>query len=481
MNNLIEDLIPVILSGGSGSRLWPLSRASYPKQYLNLDENNNFSLLQNTFLRLKGLNKLREPIIISNEEQRFIVAEQMREINVKPNSIILEPFGKNTAPAIALAALTALRNKKDPILLTLSSDHKIDDDENFKNAIEKGLLSVKNGRIVTFGIVPSRPETGYGYIESFEEISNTNKVSNIKKFIEKPNLELAKKLIRKKNYFWNSGIFLCKSSIFLNQLEKFEPEILSTCKKALKAGYEDLDFFRINPDIFTNCPNKSIDVAVMEKTDLGSIVTLNAGWDDIGSWSSVWNNAFKNAEGNALKGKVIIEECKNCYFRSEERLVVGIDLNELIIIETNDAILVANKNATQKVKKIVDKLNKNNFLEGKDNKKSYRPWGSFTSIEKGISWQVKKLELKPNASLSLQLHHFRSEHWVVVKGTAKVEIDGEISILKENESTYIPLGAKHRLSNPDKTPLVLIEVQSGTYLGEDDIVRFDDIYGRLTK
>ena len=475
------DLIPVILSGGTGSRLWPLSRASFPKQYLNLDKKNDLSLLQNTYLRLKGIKNLQDPIIISNEEQRFIVAEQMRSINVKPKSIILEPHGKNTAPAIALAALKSLKYNKDPILLILSSDHKIEDEENFKKVIKDGLFYAQKGSLVTFGVIPNSPETGYGYIESHQELTKNKTSSKIKKFIEKPNLEVAKEFIKNKHYLWNSGIFLFKASAILEELKKYDPQIIKTCNESIEKGITDLDFFRINEEAFKKCPNKSIDIAVMEKTKLGYVMSLKSGWDDIGSWKSVWQNSKKDNEGNTLKGKIILEQTKNCYLRSEERLIVGINLNNLVIVETNDAILVANKDSTQKVKKIVEDLKKNNFTEGIESKKSYRPWGSFTSIEKGSSWQVKKLEIKPKASISLQMHKYRSEHWVIVNGIAKVEINGTISFLKKNESTYIPNGSKHRLSNADEIPLIVIEIQSGSYLGEDDIIRFEDNYGRLEK
>ena len=476
-----SDLIPVILSGGSGSRLWPLSRSSLPKQYLNLDEKNDLSLLQNTYLRLKGIQNLKDPIIISNEEQRFIVAEQMREINVKPNSIILEPTGKNTAPAITLAALKALKEDNDPILLILSSDHKIEDEKNFKKVINDGFLHAHNGNLMTFGVIPNSPETGYGYIKSYEELTKNKSSSKISKFIEKPNLELAKEFIKDNHYLWNSGIFLFKASAILKELEKYEPQIIKICSESIKKGVADLDFFRVDEEVFKKCPNKPIDIAVMEKTKLGYVMSLKSGWDDIGSWKSVWQNSKKDNKGNSLKGKVIIEQTKNCYLRSEERLIVGINLNNLIIVETNDAILVSNKDSTQKVKKIVEELKKSNFVEGIENKKNYRPWGSFTSIEKGSSWQVKRLEIKPKASISLQMHKHRSEHWVIVNGIAKVEINGKTSILRKNESTYIPSGSKHRLSNPDKMPLIVIEVQSGSYLGEDDIIRFKDNYGRVSK
>jgi len=475
------DLIPIILSGGSGSRLWPLSRNSFPKQYLKIEDKNNLSLLQNTYLRLKGLNNLKNPIIISNEEQRFIVAEQMREIKTKPDSIILEPFGRNTAPAITLAALKALSKHNDPTLLVLSSDHKIEDEEIFKQTIERGIEEAASGRLVAFGVVPNSPETGFGYIESYEELSEEKPSSKIKKFIEKPNFELARKLINDKHFYWNSGIFLFKASIFLEELEKFEPQIKKACDESLKKGVKDLDFLRINKEEFQKCPNKSVDIALMEKTNLGFVLRLKCGWDDMGSWKSVWKNSKKDKEGNSLKGQVIIEETKNCYLRSESRLLVGINLNDLIVVETNDAVLVSSKDSVQKVKKTVQILNESNIKEGKDNKKSFRPWGSFTNIEKGVSWQIKKLELKPKASISLQMHHKRSEHWIVIDGTAKVELEGNISFLEKNESTFIPIGSKHRLSNPSDISLVLIEVQIGSYLGEDDIIRFDDIYGRCPK
>ena len=480
MTILNEDLIPVILSGGSGTRLWPLSRKTYPKQYINLSENNNFSLLQNTYLRLRGLNNLKDPIIISNQNQRFLVAEQMREINVKPHSILLEPFGKSTAPAITLAALRAKDRNTDPTLLVLSSDHKIDNETAFRKVIEDGLILSDKGRLVTFGIVPYGPETGFGYIKSFQELSEENPTSKIEKFVEKPNLELAEKFLKDKCYLWNSGIFLFKASVFLKELEKYEPEILKICRKALKNGLKDFDFFRINGEAFKECPYKPIDIALMEKTNLGSVLALKAGWDDIGSWKSVWKNSKKDAMGNVLKGKAIIEDSENCYLRSEDRLIVGVNINDLIVVETNDAVLISKKDSTQKLKNIVMNLEKNNFKEAKENKKIYRPWGNFTSIEEGTLWKVKRLEIKPKASISLQKHLKRSEHWVIVNGTAKVEIDDKVSFLEENESTYIPLGAKHRLSNPEDKPLILIEVQSGSYLGEDDIIRFEDIYGRQT-
>ena len=472
------NLIPVILSGGSGTRLWPLSRACYPKQYLNLLNQNDNSLLQNTILRLDGLKKLHQPIIICNEEQRFIVAEQMREVNITPSSILLEPIGRNTAPAIALASLMTLKYFKDSILLVLSADHEIKNKENFQQAIKDGLRFASNGKLVTFGITPNSPETGYGYIESYEELTTKNKSSNIKKFIEKPTKKLAEKLIQDKRYSWNSGIFMFKASTIISELTRYEPKIVDLCKKSLDHSFKDLDFQRIKKNYFEECPNIPIDIAVMEKTKLGTVLSLDVGWSDIGNWKSVWENSKKDLNGNSITGKSLIFDTQNSYLRSENRLIVSLGLKNLVIVETNDAILIADKDSTHSVKEIVNELEKSSLIEGKLNRKMFRPWGHYTSVVEGLTWQVKRLEIKPEASLSLQMHHYRAEHWIVVNGNARVEINGVTTLLKVNESIFVPLGAKHRLSNPGKTPLILIEVQSGEYLGEDDIVRFDDIYGR---
>ena len=472
------EIFPVILSGGKGSRLWPLSRECFPKQYLNIDKSSKHTLIQNTYLRLKGLEKISAPIIICNEEHRFIVSEQMKEIKVKPESIILEPIGRGTAPAIAVAALMALKEGNDPILLVLSADHKISNEIEFRRVINQARSYAEKDRIVTLGVIPTSAETGYGYIESIDELTNENSSSNFKKFIEKPNKELAKILIKDEHFTWNSGIFLFKASVIINELKKFSPEIIDNCKLAIQNSNLDFDFHRINKDHFKKCSNISIDNAVMEKTNLGTVVALEAGWNDIGDWHSVWKNSKKDMQSNTLIGNSMIKNSKNCYLRSEKRLVVGLDIKDLIVIETNDAILIANQNSSQKVKEIVEDLVRNNNSEGNTHKKVYRPWGNFISIEEGTKWQVKRLEINPKGSLSLQMHQFRSEHWVVVRGVAKVEIDGEITLLKANESIYVPLQSKHRLSNPTDDILILIEVQSGSYLGEDDIFRFDDIYGR---
>lgn len=473
-------VIPVLLAGGSGSRLWPLSRECFPKQYLNISNIDSNTLLQNTFLRLDGIKNLSNPLIICNEEQRFIVAEQMREIQISPKSIILEPVGRNTAPAIALASILSLRENRDDLLLVLSADHDIKNNNEFIGKIKEGISLAKEGRLVTFGVIPHRPETGYGYIEASEELKGSITSSQIKKFIEKPELDLAKRFIKDKRYLWNSGIFLFKSSTILNELKRIHPEIVEICESSLQNNLKDkeLDFQRLDKDNFKNCPNIPIDIAVMEKTKLGTVLSLDAGWSDIGNWKSVWENSRKDVNGNSKKGKVFCKNTKNCYLRSEHRLLVGLNIKDLIVIETSDAILIADKNSSQSVKDIVSELLKNDIQEAVKSKKMHRPWGSYTSLEDCKNWQVKILEINPGASLSLQMHYHRSEHWVVVDGTAKVEVDGKISIISVNESIYVPMGSKHRLSNPGKLPLILIEVQSGKYLGEDDIVRFKDDYGR---
>lgn len=475
---LNNEILPVILSGGTGTRLWPLSRASYPKQYLNIDKNSRNTLLQDTFLRLKGLENLHNPLIICNEEHRFIVAEQFRSIDIQPWSILLEPIGKNTGPAIALAALICLKEKFDPLLLVLSSDHKINNKQNLQESIKEGLFFAKNGQLVTFGVIPTSPNSGYGYIESFEEISTTVKSSDIKRFIEKPNQDIANELVKDPHFTWNSGIFLFKASTIIKELKKYQPNLVDICSDSLKKTTKDIYFQRIQNDIFRKCPNISIDKALMEKTRLGTVISLDAGWNDLGSWKTVWEDSNLDSNKNTIIGNTFIKNVKNSYLRSESRLLVGLGLRDLLIIETNDAIFVAKKDSINSLKDLIEELDKKNISEIKMNRKVHRPWGNFTSVIEGENWKVKMLEINPNSSLSLQLHHHRSEHWVVVKNTAKVEINGEITILHENESIYVPKGYKHRLSNPNKDSLILIEVQCGTYLGEDDIVRFKDKYNR---
>ena len=472
-------LTPVILAGGKGTRLWPLSRSSYPKQFLNLEEKNSYSLLQNTYRRLIGFNNLKEPIIICNEEHRFIVAEQMREINIKPDEIILEPFSRNTAPAIALAALKLIqKNQHETTLLILSADHIINQSNLLLRSITRGLELAQNGRLVTFGVKPTYPETGYGYIEACEELSNNNKTSDIKSFIEKPSQLIADKLIQNDCFSWNSGIFMFKACSIVNEIEKYSPEIIKRCKAALEINKKDLDFLRLDNKEFCDCPDISIDVAVMEKTNMGSVTQLESDWSDVGNWKTIWEKSNKDKNGNSLKGKVIIKDSNNCYLRSQSRLTIGIGIENIAVIETRDAVLVVKKNKVQDVKEIVKELNRKNFKEAEFNSKTFRPWGSFTIIDEELNWKVKKIELKPGASISLQLHNHRAEHWIVVEGIANVEIDGIFSRLYKNQSIYVPLRSKHRLSNLEREKLTIIEIQSGEYLGEDDIERFNDIYGR---
>ena len=475
----ITSLIPVILCGGTGTRLWPLSRASYPKQYWALTGNDEQTLLQQTQLRLKDLEGVKAPLLICHEDHRFIVAEQMRQINIQPSAILLEPIGRNTAPAIALAALQAIKDGEDPLLLVLAADHVIRDISEFTRVIEAGRKYAEQGQLVTFGIVPKSPETGYGYIEAKDSLSlSPLKGVPIKRFVEKPNQASAEKFLRDSRFTWNSGIFLFKASSILDELTNLAPKIISSCKAALKEDMPDLEFLRIQKENFSKCPNIAIDVAVMEKTKLGTVLPLNAGWSDVGSWSALWDTEKQDKEGNVLRGRVISKDNKNCYLRSEHRLVVGLGIQDLIVVETDDAVLIANHEQAQNVKNIVKQLEKDGSPEGKAHRKIYRPWGNYTCVVDGSRWQVKKIEVKPGASLSLQMHHHRAEHWIVVKGTALIERDGDEKLIGENQSTYIPLGCKHRLTNPGRMPVELIEVQSGAYLGEDDIVRFDDRYGR---
>ena len=477
----MNNLVPVILCGGTGSRLWPLSRKSFPKQFLSLDNTDKKSLLQKTQIRIQGIKDLTDPILVCNSEHRFIVAEQLREININPRSILLEPFGRNTAPAIILAALKALEKEVDPHLLILSADHLIKNEKKFRKLIEIGKDYSKKDNLVTFGIVPNSPETGYGYIKA-EKPFNLEILEGLKisEFIEKPNLSKAKELIKDSRYTWNSGIFLFKAKTILDEIKKFNPEIFNVCSESLIKSEKDLDFQRINKELFKTCPDISIDVAVMENTKKGIVLPLDANWSDIGSWKSIWENSHKDNAGNVKKGKVISHDTDNCYLHSEKKLLVSLGINDLVIIDTDDATLVANKNQSEKIKKVVSDLQLKNIKEASTHKKGYRPWGYYLSILEDQRWQVKIIHVEPGAKLSLQLHHHRSEHWIVVNGTAEVEINGQKKILSENESTYIPLGSKHRLSNPGRIPLELIEVQSGSYVGEDDIVRFEDKYGRET-
>ena len=473
-------VIPVILCGGKGTRLWPLSRQSYPKQFLDLYGKSNKSLLQQTQERLKVLSGISNPIIICNEEHRFLVAEQMRNIGVFPKAIILETEGKNTAPAVALAAIKALEeDKEDSLLLILSADHIIKDLDLFAEVITRGCKYAQEDNLVTFGVIPTHPETGYGYIESEVFIKKGSRTgSKIKKFIEKPNKELAQKLLNSNKYTWNSGIFVFKTGVILRELEIFAPKVLLNCQESISKSQHDLDFIRIDKKAFSKCPNIPIDIAVMEKTKYGIVIPLDAGWSDIGSWQSLWNNEDKDSLGNVIKGKVFNEGSQDCYIKSENRLLVTLGLKDIVLVETPDAILAAKKSELDNIKTTLNKLDDLGFDEITTHRKIYRPWGSYTSLIENKKWLVKSIEVNPESQLSLQMHHHRAEHWIVVKGTAKVEINDKSFVLTENQSTFIPLGAKHRLSNPGKIKLTIVEIQSGDYIGEDDIVRFEDVYGR---
>ncbi len=481
----MQKIIPIILAGGTGSRLWPLSRESFPKQFLDLTDQDNYTLLQKTYKRIEDIENICDPIIICNEEHRFITGDQMRKININPQAIILEPSRRNTAPAITIAAMKVIEDFKeedlDPILLILSSDHFIQDINEFKKSIQNSIELASEGNLIVFGIIPSHPATGYGYIKSNKKFRENKLFANkVEKFIEKPDLKTAQLLFEDKKYSWNSGMFVFKASSILEELSKFVPEIVSNCKDCLKKSKLDLDFLRLDKLSFSECNDISIDVAVFEKTNKAYVFPLDCGWDDIGSWESLWNISQKDEEGNSIKGKVIAKETKTSLIRSEEKLLVCLGLKDVMIIDTKDALLVANKSFSQEIKNIVNSLNDKKFKEGKQHKKIYRPWGFYESIEIGSYWQIKKIEVNPGASLSLQMHNHRSEHWIVVEGTARVQVNDEIKLLSRNESIYIPVKSNHRLTNNSSLPLVLIEVQTGGYLGEDDIIRFDDIYGRTS-
>ncbi len=472
-------ILPVILCGGSGSRLWPLSRASFPKQYLSLCSNLKNTFLQKTLLRLDELPSKEDPIIVCNQENRFITAEQIKQINITPKTILLEPEARNTAPAIILAALKSLQYDEDPILLILPADHEIKDNENFIKTINAAKQYALDNKLITFGIIPTSPETGYGYIKTSNPLDKNNLLpQKIEKFLEKPNKQVAEDLLKQKNNYWNSGIFMFKAKVILQEINKFEPKIINMCRESLNKGIKDLDFERVNKEYFIQCPSISIDNAVMEKTNLGVVLPLNIKWSDIGSWKSVWENSEKNKDGNVILGDSIALKTSNSLLSSNSRIMVGLGLKNIIAIETSDAVLIANKENSEDVKELVNYLLKLKKKESREHKKIYRPWGNFSSIDSGENWKVKKIEVKSGQSLSLQLHQHRSEHWIVVKGIASVEINNKKFHLNENESCFVPKISKHRLSNDQKCLLVIIEIQTGNYLEEDDIQRFDDIYGR---
>lgn len=467
---------PVIIAGGTGSRLWPLSRDQQPKQFLRLL--NDKSLLQNTIFRLEKIPH-SSPIVVCNQEHRFLVAEQLREADIDIGGIILEPEGKNTAPAVALASLyvrDTSPNEEDPILLVLPADHAIADIDSFTSAISHAILLAEQGKLVTFGVIPTQPETGYGYIQTGCAVSD--KSFQIIDFKEKPSFETAQEYIKEKTYLWNSGMFMFRASVYLEELRKYRDDIYISCSESIRTASSDLDFTRIDPNSFALCSSESIDYAVMEKTDKGVVVPLDAGWSDVGSWSSLWDINKKDNCHNVLSGDVITHHTKNSYIRSESALVATIGVNNLIVVQTKDSILIAERQFCQDVKLVVEELKLRGRQEHHVHREVYRPWGKYDSIDTGDRYQVKHITVKPGEGLSLQMHYHRAEHWIVVSGTAKVSIDDQTKIIGENESVFIPLGTKHCLENPGKIPLDIIEVRTGTYIDEDDIIRFADRYGR---
>jgi mannose-1-phosphate guanylyltransferase/mannose-6-phosphate isomerase len=490
-------LIPVILSGGSGTRLWPLSRELYPKQFLPLV--GEASMLQDTVRRLDGL-EAAGPVVVCNEQHRFIVAEQLRQIDVEARAIVLEPVGRNTAPAVAVAALAALKavagtpaaepgltrratdvpppppsGTPDPVMLVMPADHVLTDVAAFQAAVRHGLAAARADKLVTFGIVPTKAETGFGYIR---RARGAGPAFPIAEFVEKPDAARAEQYVASGEYLWNSGMFMFRAHRYLTELAQFAPAILKACQAAYAAASRDLDFTRLDKDAFAACPSDSIDYAVMEKTKDAVVVPLDAGWSDVGSWSALHEALDRDAEGNCTHGDVVAEDSKNCYLYSTSRLVATVGLENHVVVETKDAVFVAPKDRAQDVKQLVARLKQAGRSEPSLHREVFRPWGSYDSVDEGQRFQVKRLMVKPGATLSLQMHHHRAEHWIVVSGTAKITCNDRVFLLSENESTYIPIGATHRIENPGKVPLHIIEVQSGSYLGEDDIVRFEDSYGR---
>ncbi|OUS09147.1 mannose-1-phosphate guanylyltransferase/mannose-6-phosphate isomerase [Rhodobacterales bacterium 52_120_T64] len=472
MNN--TPVQPVILAGGSGTRLWPLSRQHYAKQYLALGGDK--TLLQETAERLDKLPHV-PPLIVCNEETRFLAAEQMRQIGQEGAKILLEPAGRNTAPAIALAALEAVSDGEDPVLLVMPADHKVTNTKVFIDAVKSGVNLSEAGHLVTFGIVPDKPEIGYGYIRRGTSITDSEAFV-VDSFVEKPERSTAESYLSSGGYYWNSGIFMFRASKYLEELEKFRPDILEACQNAFAAKEEDLHFLRFNEAVFLTCPDESVDYAVMEKTNSAVVLPIDVGWSDIGSWSSLWEASPKNASQNCEVGDVLNLDGSGNYINAGSRLVATIGLEDMVVVETKDVVLVAPKNRVQDVKDIVKHLKDEGRSEYQHHREVYRPWGKYDCVDIGDRYQVKRITVKPGAKLSVQKHHHRAEHWVVVSGTANVTKGEETILLTENQSTYIPLGEVHSLENPGKVPLELIEVQSGSYLGEDDIVRFEDRYGR---
>ncbi len=466
-------LTPVLLSGGVGSRLWPVSREAHPKQFQPLS--GELSMLQQTLQRTSGLEEA-PPVVVCNEEHRFMVAEQLRQVGLEAGALILEPQGRNTAPAVCLAAIHAMTSDPEALLLVLPADHLITDVVAFAEAVGRAVPLAQQGRMVTFGVVPSAAETGYGYIKCGAAIGSD--LFDLEQFVEKPDAATAAAYLESGSYLWNSGMFLFRAEIYQDQLQAHAPEILECCRQAMGKAGVDMDFVRPDAEIFDQCPSDSIDYAVMEKTDTGAVVSLDCGWSDVGAWSSLWDVADRDSDGNACMGDVIVDNCHNNYLRSESHLLAATGVDDLVVVETADAVLVSHRDKVQDVKRIVSRLKAEDRPEAALHRRVYRPWGSYESLITADRFQVKRIVVNPGQTLSLQLHHHRAEHWIVVHGTAEVTCEDKVFMLGEDESTYIPLGHKHRLANPGRIPLELIEVQSGAYLGEDDIVRFQDEYGR---
>jgi mannose-1-phosphate guanylyltransferase/mannose-6-phosphate isomerase len=468
-------MIPVILSGGSGSRLWPLSRKQFPKQFLALTGED--TLFQQTIKRLR-LPGMQPPLLVCNKEHRFIVQEQLKEQNLESQATLLEPFGRNTAPAVAIAAMKLLAEGRDELLLILPADHVLEDQPAFEAALQLAQKAAEHGEMVLFGIPASRPETGYGYIRSMADDSLPRGVVRVQSFVEKPDEERARAFVESGDYFWNSGMFLFRASRYLEELKQHDPDIYDTCLLALERSTLEDDLVMIDTATFECCPDNSIDYAVMEKTRRACVVPLNAGWNDVGSWSSIWDVHAKDNNGNVTKGDVMVHNSRNCLVHGNGKLVSVIGLDDIVVVETKDAMMIAHRDHVQDVKTVVKQLDAQGRNETQNHCEVYRPWGSYDSVDMGGRFQVKHISVKPGATLSLQMHHHRAEHWIVVSGTAEVTCDDKVFLLTENQSTYIPMTSVHRLSNPGKIPLEIIEVQSGSYLGEDDIERLEDVYGR---
>jgi len=484
VSNTTPVIVPVILAGGMGTRLWPLSREHYPKQLMPV-MGGEHSLLQLTAMRLSGLQGAAHPIVVCNEEHRFMVAAHLHLDNLRPAAILLEPIGRNTAPAAAVAALEAAKDGSDPVLLIMPSDHIIRNTEAFCAAVETGRRLACEGYIVTFGIKPDRAATGYGYIKRGAAMASGNpeattgeEIYRIEEFVEKPDQATAGHYLAAGTYLWNSGIFMFKSSVYLGELGRSSPEMLEACTEAYTKAGHDLDFLRLDKQAFASCPSDSIDYAVMERTAKGAVVPIDVGWSDVGSWSSLRDIRDKDGAGNALVGDIVIEDVRNCYLHSTSRLISALGIENQVVVETADAVLVAAIDRVQDIKSLVIKLKAENREEVVTHCKAYRPWGHYECIDTGDRFQVKRITVNPGACLSLQLHFHRAEHWVVVKGTARITTGDKVFLLSEDQSTYIPWGTEHRLENPGKIPLELIEIQTGSYLGEDDIKRLDDDYGR---